>query len=177
MNRIQHLVTTTAFLAALASSGSAAAKATRSLDWSFSAIWSSTIRLLRVDRGYKVTDKDKENGFILFVFPGAGAVKECAANLEIIPVTDEHGYRRIRLQLAIAHQPSYIEVQLLDDLERKLQEEHGRPPPPKRKEPEQKPKPPAPKPAPSPSDEVSVTRLEHRARLRHDASRQTRPPA
>lgn len=118
----------------------AAAKSTKTLAYRYPVVWSTTIRFLRADRGYKIEDKDKENGYVLFVFPGKGAVKDCAAALELFQITDEEGAQKVRLQLNIAHQPSYVEIHLLDQLESKLREERGAPrpepvPPPKKKEP------------------------------------------
>ena len=110
----------------------AGAKNGRTLDYRFRTIWSTTVRLLRVDRGYEITDKDRDTGYILFVFPGSGAVKKCPGSVEVVPVVDKDGYRRHRVLIQIAHQPSYIEISVLDALSRKLRSEYGDPPPPER---------------------------------------------
>ena len=101
------------------------AKSKKVFTYGYNTIWSTTVRLLRADRGYKVTDKDKETGYVLFVYPGRGSVKACNASLEIFSMVDSEGYRRIRVQLKIAHQPSYVEGAVLDALEQKLQDEQG----------------------------------------------------
>jgi hypothetical protein len=121
----------------LALPGVAFAKAEKTLDYTYGSIWSSAIRFLRADRGYPIKDKDRENGYILFVYPGTGSVKECTASLEIIPVVDDQGFQRIKVNLSIQHQPSYLEVHLLDNLEQKLRDELG-PPPAPRKAPQEK---------------------------------------
>jgi len=118
----------------------AGAKSTRDFTYSYQALWTTTIRLLRVDRGYKVTDQDPSNGFILFVYPGTGSVTECHGSLELMAVTDVNGYKVVRVVLQIAHQPSYVEVDLLDRLEQKLLDERGQPPPHRRDPPADKPK-------------------------------------
>lgn len=118
----------------------ALAKSRKELTYRFPQVWSAAVRLLRADQGYRVTDKDKETGYILFVYPGKGTVKACQASMEVVPFVDRRERtRRIRVQLHIAHQPSYVELHLLDLLERKLKEEQGDPPPPE-KLPEKKPK-------------------------------------
>ena len=109
--------------------GTALAKSKKVFTYSYDSIWSTTVRLLRADKGYKVTDRDKETGYVIFVYPGRGSVKLCKAAMEVFRVVDQDGFRRIRVQLKIAHQPSYIEVALLDALEQKLQEEQGTAPP------------------------------------------------
>jgi hypothetical protein len=114
---------------------SSSAKSQKVLGYSYEAIWSTTIRFIRADKGYTIKDQDKANGYVLFIYPGAGSVKECLASLELFKITDDDGAKRIRVQLNIAHQPSYIEVYFLDTLETKLQDEQGQPseknPPPK----------------------------------------------
>ena len=120
----------------------ASAKSVKTLEYPFAAVWSTAIRFLRVDRGYPVSDKDKANGYILFTFPGTGSVKQCPASIELISTKDDLGRKQLRLQLNIAHQPRYVEVQLLDALARKLRAERGPPQePPERKKPK-KPAPP-----------------------------------
>ena len=52
---------------------------------------------------------------------------ECARSLVV--ETDGNGYKVVRAVLQIASQPAYVEVDLLDRLERKLLEERGQPPP------------------------------------------------
>lgn len=110
----------------------ATAKSKKMLPYSYQTVWSTAIRLIRVDRSYRVTDKDKENGYVLFVFPGRGSVKDCPASLEIFKARDHTGRDMINLQLNIAHQPSYVELNFLEALERKLRRERGTPRPPKR---------------------------------------------
>ena len=116
--------------------GTGWAKTKRDLTYSYRTIWTTSIRLLRADRGYEITDKDKDSGYILFVYPGDGSVKECRASLEMVSTTDVNGFKVVRLMLEIAHQPSYVEIDLLDRLERKLREERGEPPLPRRDEPD-----------------------------------------
>ncbi len=130
MNSIRILICA----ALIAVPSTALAKSSRNLEYRYNTIWSSIIRLLRADLSYKITDRDKDSGYILFVYPGRGAVKQCSASLEVLPIQDEEG-SRIRVQLTIAHQPSYIEIHLLDKLEHKLREEQGPPPPQPAKKP------------------------------------------
>jgi hypothetical protein len=113
------------------------AKSEKELTYTFDTIWTTTIRYLRADRNFKITDRDRKSGYILFVYPGTGSVKECNASLEIISTVNENNHEVVRLQLRIAHQPSYIEIDLLDRLERKLRDDHGEPPAPR--EPRKKP--------------------------------------
>jgi hypothetical protein len=117
-------------LAAALQTGQASAKSVRELRYDYNAVWSTAVRLIRVDGRYPVEDKDKETGYILFTFPGKGTVKKCPASLEFVRGKDGDA-ARVRLELQIAHQPTYIEVHFLDQLERKLREERGAPEEPK----------------------------------------------
>ena len=121
----------------------AEAKMGKTFTYRYKVIWSTAIRLIRADKSYKVGDKDKENGYILFTYPGQGAVKECSATMELFPTVDRDGYKRVEVKLRIAHQPSYIELHLLDALEKKLNDEQGDPPPAQRA-PQKKPRSPKP---------------------------------
>lgn len=112
------------------------AKTTRSVSYRFNNVWSTAFRMIRVDKHYKVTDKDKDTGYILFVYPGKGSVKKCAASLELIASSREKP--PIQLQISIAHQPSWVEIQFLDKLEQKLKAELG---PPRQMDPPKKDKP------------------------------------
>ncbi|MBK6846937.1 MAG: hypothetical protein IPG96_05095 [Proteobacteria bacterium] len=136
----------------------ASAQTTRVVGYRYERVWLSAMRLLRVDSHYKVTDKDRENGYILFIFPGSGAVKECPASLEVIRLDAPSGDASapgVKLQLDIEHQPSYVELQLLDRLEQKLEADYGPPRPPAEAPPAEKPpaeKPPASGSAAAPDD-------------------------
>lgn len=123
------LMTMVLALLIMGSGGEALAKSQKNFTYKYGTIWSTAVRLIRVDNGYKITEKDKENGYMLFTFRGKGSVKHCAATMEIMSVKGPGGHPQIRVQLRIAHHPSYFEVQLLDALERKLIEEQGSPPP------------------------------------------------
>lgn len=109
----------------------------------YNAVWSTAVRFIRVDSRYEITDKDKESGYILFVFPGTGAQKRCPASLEVIHSSaDETAHHSVTVRVKIASQPSYIEIHLLEQIERKLRAEQGPPQrqhPPRKKKKEEKP--------------------------------------
>jgi hypothetical protein len=123
----------------------AQAESKRDLSYSFGTIWSAAVRYIRVDKRFVLGDKDKETGYMLFTYPGRGAVKACPGALELVKRTDEDGYAKVRVQLRIGHQPAYVELHFLDGLIRKLSKEQGPPPPPRKVTP---PKDGTPKPKP-----------------------------
>ena len=100
------------------------------------------MRFLRVDERLKIVEKDGEAGYVLFelaqdgkTFPGA---------LELVPV-EKGGRPGVRLVLRIEDRPSYVELAMLERLERKLRAELGSEPPSRpRPEPRPEPRPDAP---------------------------------
>jgi hypothetical protein len=124
-------------------------------------VWSSALRLLRVDYASPIQEKDPESGYFLFEFPESGKVHP--GSVELVK-TSEGGVESVRVLITIAALPSYVEQMLLDRLTKKLSQEFGdptAPPKPPEKQPEKggdkvdpaakpgdKPPPAKPKPAP-----------------------------
>jgi hypothetical protein len=93
-------------------------------EYPFDQVWNAAVRLVRVDLGFEVTERDTEGGFILFKYRGdmGGTFN---ASLEIVrPPPDG----RVGLVIQIPEMPRYSELWLLDRLNRKLRDEYGAPP-------------------------------------------------
>jgi len=108
------------------------AKRSDEVDYRFEQVWSATVRLVRVDYGFPLKDRDKGVGYLLFEYQDGG--RSYPGSFEIVK-TREDGRERIRIELTIPAMPSYIERMMLDKLGRKLEEDFGPPPPPKKKRP------------------------------------------
>ncbi|MEM9074299.1 MAG: hypothetical protein AAGE52_37745 [Myxococcota bacterium] len=96
-------------------------------------VWSTVVRLLRVDYGFPIRDRDRDIGYLLFDYPHGQ--RTVPGSLELVPA-QAHGQTQVRVTLSIPAMPAYIERMILDKLERKLREDHGRPLPPPRARPE-----------------------------------------
>lgn len=100
--------------------------------------WSTVIRLLRVDYGFPVRDRDREIGYLLFDYLDHGRPHQ--GSIELVRLPGQRGYEEVRVTLNIPEMPSYIERMLQERFERKLREDHGsplqRPRPIERPEPE-----------------------------------------
>ena len=107
------------------------AKSQRDSAYLYRQVWPAAVRLLRVDAGYKIIEKDVESGYVLFEAKDDG--KKFRGALEIAKLENEGG-KRVRVIIRIEDRPSYMELSLLDKLERKLRDEYG--PPPKGKKPD-----------------------------------------
>ena len=126
---------------ALALPSVSAARTDRELTYRENEIWHSAIRFLRVDSGFKILEKDKDAGYVLFVYKDGAT--SCTASLEMVR-TSRDNKLFVRARLQIENQPRYVEAVLIDRFIRKLKDEYGEPPPPQLVEPAAKP---APQPA------------------------------
>jgi len=130
------------FVAALlivAPSG-AGARSERVVGWTAERVFPTAIRFLRVDEQATIVDKDVDAGYVLFDVRDDGKLWRGA--LELIATADDPP--QLRLVLRIDDRPDYVEVAMLDRLERKLRDELGtpaRPPRPGKPGPDDKKKP------------------------------------
>ncbi len=135
-------------------SGDVRANASYSSPYTFEQTYSTALRLLRVDLGYKVTEKDAENGYILFEYTSPESGKRtCSGAIELVK-----SKQRIQVTVQIPAMPQYHEQMIADALSKKLSTDHGEPP---KKTTPPPPPPPAedggaPAPAPTPSANVVV---------------------
>jgi hypothetical protein len=115
----------------------ALARKQRELPQRIDQVWNAALRMIRVDLQLAVTDRDQEGGYVLFEYVANG--KRFPGSIELIQ--QAKGARPTTVVVTqVRGQPSYVEVMLLDRLEKKLTEELGVPPEP----PKEVPKPPPP---------------------------------
>lgn len=122
-------------LAVCLSAKTAHARREATFNYPYSRVWTTAIRLLRVDFESQITEKDKDDGYFLFEFPDRG--KSYAGSVELI-ATRKDDVESVRVVLTIQALPTYVESMLMDRLARKLVQEFGAPP---EKKPEKKPAP------------------------------------
>jgi hypothetical protein len=111
----------------------AQARTERGFRYEPAKVWATALRFVRVNENLAVIDKDAEAGFILFEVREEKKIYR--GSLEILTVT-EQGRSFVRFVIQIADKPSYLEIAMMDRLERKLRDELGLPspapsPPPK----------------------------------------------
>lgn len=107
-------------------------------NYPYSRVWTTAVRLMRVDFEAQITEKDKDDGYFLFEFPDRG--KSFAGSMELIASHKDHkdDAETVRVVLTIQALPTYVESMLMERLAKKLLQEFG--PPPERK-PEKRPAP------------------------------------
>jgi len=123
-------------IALLAVPGTAGARKSHEYAYRYEQVWGAAIRLIRVDCGFEIRDRDEEIGFLLFdyregqnTYPGS---------LELVR-TVQDGQEKVRVVMQIPTMPSYIEQMLIDRLGRKLQADFGEPLRPTRRAPPEAP--------------------------------------
>ena len=82
------------------------------------------MRMLRVDLGFKITEKDAENGYIMFEYTSPESGKRvCAGAIELVK-----SKQRIQVTVQIPAMPQYHEQMVADALSKKLSSDYGEPP-------------------------------------------------
>jgi hypothetical protein len=129
-------------LAAGAASSPASARVEANSGYSKLQTFSCALRLLRVDRGYEVVEKDPEAAYVLFRYPVSGQKERSNGSVEVVDTS-----AGVRVFVQLPRLPEYHEALLRDALLKKLREEYGPPakptPPAKPPAPAEKPKEPA----------------------------------
>jgi hypothetical protein len=119
---------------ALAAAGSGAdAKSTYESPYGYDRTWNAALRLVRVDNGWKVTEKDETNGYLMFEYAAPQSAKATDGSLELVRGRDSESPVSVLVQLS--QMPHYHEQVILDALASKMRREYGdppehRPPPP-----------------------------------------------
>jgi hypothetical protein len=127
----------------LAASSTAEARTDNAYAHNYEQVWSTAVRMIRVDYGFPIRDQDRDIGYLLFDYTDRG--RTFPGSVEMVPVRQD-GRDQIRVTMTIPAMPTYIERMLLDRLGRKLISDFGEPPPPP---PRQRP----PREAPPPDDD------------------------
>lgn len=113
----------------------------RMLSYPYEQVWPTAIRYLRVDRGFKVADKDEEAGYIMFEFTSDEG-ESGSGSLELVRTEDAAGRPSTSLVAVTNGGPSYLSNSLLDGVAAKVREERGPPATPPKKAPPEPPPPP-----------------------------------
>lgn len=86
--------------------------------------YGSALRMIRVDMGLKVTEKDPESAYIMFEYKSnESGQKVTPGSIEMVP---QQGAVQVIVQLP--QMPQYHEEVMANSLRKKLQQDHGDPP-------------------------------------------------
>lgn len=90
----------------------------------YDQLWRSVIRMLRVDYGMTVHDRDEEIGYIMFDYQDGN--RAYPGSVELVRFVDQ-GQDKVRVVVNIPAMPAYVERMLLERLTRKLRDDYGMP--------------------------------------------------
>ncbi|HUJ61897.1 MAG TPA: hypothetical protein VLX92_25505 [Kofleriaceae bacterium] len=121
-------------------SSAASARSEKTLAYPRAQAWPTAVRFIRVDEHLKVVEKDADAGYVLFELHEDK--RTFRGSLEVIDVVQD-GRHEVRFVIAIEDRPSWMELGMLDRLERKLRVELGAPAPEATPRPKEEPKPPS----------------------------------
>lgn len=116
-----HHVMRTMIAISLLLCSSASAKQKKQLAHPLEMVFSTAIRFIRVDNNFTIEEKDKDGGYILFTYGSKNGSRN-RATLELLARGDQKSPKTIAI-VGIQHVPSYLEVDFLEKLEKKLRKE------------------------------------------------------
>lgn len=113
--------------AVVLSSHDADAKASVDSTYGYDRTWNAALRLVRVDLALKVTEKDEQNGYLLFDYrsPENGN-KPTAGSIEL--VRGKQPDEPVHVIVQLPQMPRYHEQVLIDSLTKKMRAEYGEAP-------------------------------------------------
>jgi hypothetical protein len=92
--------------------------------YTFEQTFGTALRLVRVDLGCKITEKDADNGYLLFDYTSTESGKQVHhGSVEVVRLR-----QGARVSVQLPSLPRYHEQMVVDALARKLVAEHGEPP-------------------------------------------------
>jgi hypothetical protein len=89
----------------------------------FERTWNAAVRFIRVDRGYKLVEKDDATGYLLFEYTSAeSGSKASLGSMELVRANQD-----VRVMVQLKELPSYHEQALISAFSAKLRAEYGEP--------------------------------------------------
>src|ERR1700722_3062321 len=77
----------------------ASAKSTYESPYGYDRTWNAALRLVRVDNGWKVTENDEKNGYLLFDYKSPSGDKAYPGSMELVRARAEDGAVSVLVQL------------------------------------------------------------------------------
>lgn len=100
----------------------ARARVSEALPWTFSQVFRTSVRLVRVDLGCAITERDEDAGYLTFDYESSGRLHH--GSIEIVRGEEGAG---VRVIVQLPTLPTYVERMVVNRLLRKLRDEVGEP--------------------------------------------------
>lgn len=104
----------------------ASARTTNDYAYPRDKVWNASLRLVRIDLGCPLGDRDADVGY--FTFEYVDGARRYPGSVEFV-ATRVQGREVVRVVVQIPAMPSYVERMILDKLQRKLVDDFGEPAP------------------------------------------------
>jgi hypothetical protein len=105
------------------------AKSAYESPYGYDRTWNAALRFVRVDNGWKVTEKDDASGYLLFEYKSPEGGKASPGSLELVRGGSAHdGAGNVSVLVQLPQMPHYHEQVILDALASKMRREYGDPP-------------------------------------------------
>lgn len=101
----------------------ATARASFDSPYSLEQTFHTALRYVRIDRGYKVNEKDPQAAYVMFDYRDTSG-RDTPGSIEMVP-----SGQSVKVVVQLPKMPRYHEQVLADGLTRKLRDELGEPPP------------------------------------------------
>lgn len=109
----------------LAGAPTALARTQQDLAYPSERVWNAAVRLLRLDLGCTITERDVEVGYVIFEYREGG--RSYPGSVELLRISTEETQDATRVFVSIPAMPRYVEIMIADRLARKMVEEFGEP--------------------------------------------------
>ncbi len=117
----------------LSAASGASARTVREEPYPAEVTWNAAVRLVRVDFGLTITERDQDLGY--FTFQWREGNRSVPGSVELVRA-EVDGRQGTRVIVQIPQMPTYVESMMLSRLGRKLRQEFGEPPAARPRQPE-----------------------------------------
>ena len=126
--KARHLIHTAAIIVGYVASSAthtASASVSHTCPYSLQQTFSAALRLLRIDNGFVVTERDPDAAYIMFLYESRdGSARTSPGAIEMVPSENS-----TRVIIRLPQMPRYHEDVLLNSLKRKLEADYNSPTP------------------------------------------------
>jgi hypothetical protein len=112
--------------AAIAFSSPASARSSFESTYGYERTWNAALRMVRVDMGLKVTEKDAESGYLMFEYRSPENHNPTQGSMELVHSKDPQA--PVRVVVTLGQMPRYHEQLMVDSLAKKMRQDYGDPP-------------------------------------------------
>lgn len=105
-------------------SSKVAADSRTEVSYSFEQVWNTAVRMVRVNIGCAISEKDKDEGYFLFDYEYSGS--KYAGSIELVRIRLD-GAEAVRVVVRVQGMPIYVERIITNRLTKKLSDEFGQP--------------------------------------------------